>query len=154
MTTTVRSAVAVPPPAAEPDRLLARSLLANSATCAVGGMVLVAGGRPFAGWLGVAPALAAGLGVALVAYAALPFVWSRRRPVDVIAGRVALAADVAWVLGALALAAVGPGGLSGAGRVVIALSGLVVADVALAEWLGLRSLRRAGQPNGPSVAAR
>jgi hypothetical protein len=66
-----------------------------------------------------------------------------RTPIHEPEARLAVGADIAWVVGSVALVAFDPLGLTLAGRVAVIVIALCVADFALLQALGLGRLRRA-----------
>jgi hypothetical protein len=131
----------------DPSRLLRLALRANAGFSTVSGLVLAVAAPVLGPWLGIPP-----LGLAVVGLGLLPFAWllfrnAARTPINEAEARLAVGADVAWVLGSVALVAVDPLGLTLAGRVAVVAIALCVADFALLQALGLGRLRRA-----PAVA--
>jgi hypothetical protein len=136
---------------ASSDRLLRRTLWGNAIFSVLSGAVLVACAAPFAGWATHAPVTLAGLDLALVfELLGLGVVlfgvlcgWVASRPV-LPAGlaRVIFAADIAWVAGS-ALVLLLPASWTTAGIAGIVVVALVVADLAILEYLGLRRLNAA-----------
>ncbi len=133
---------------ASSDRLLRRTMWGNAWFSTISGAVLAAFAPVFAGLAARGPVTLAGLdlavvfellGAGVVLFGLLCF-WIASRP-RLPAGLawVIFAADIAWVVGsALALAAPAPWTALGvAGIVVVAL---IVADLAVLEYLGLRRL--------------
>src|SRR5262245_52247996 len=133
---------------ASSDRLLRRTLWGNAIFSVVSGAVLAAFAAPFAAVAAHAPVSLLGLelatvfellGVGVVAFGAL-CAWIASRP-ELPQGwaRLIFAADIAWVAGsALVLLALPSWTTAGiAGIVVVAL---VVADIAVLEYFGLRRL--------------
>ena len=133
---------------ASSDRLLRRTLWGNAVFSVVSGAVLVAFATPFAAWATHAPLSRGGprprhrlraagrrrvLFGAICAWAAsretLPQGWAR----------VIFAADIAWVA-ASALVLVLPASWTTAGIAGIVVVALIVADIAILEYLGLRRL--------------
>jgi len=136
---------------ASSDRLLRRTLWGNAVFSVVAGAVLVACAAPFAAWATHAPVSVAGLdlaivfellGLGVVVFGVLCG-WVASRPI-LPAGlaRVIFAADLAWVA-ASALVLLLPASWTTAGVAGIAVVALVVADLAVLEYLGLRRLTAA-----------
>ena len=136
---------------ASSDRLLRRTLWGNAVFSVISGAVLVACAAPFAATATQAPVSVAGLDLALVfellgagvvVFGALCG-WVASRP-TLPAGlaRVILAADIAWVAGS-ALVLLLPASWTTAGVAGIAVVALIVADLAILEYLGLRRLSAA-----------
>lgn len=136
---------------ASSDRLLRRTLWGNAVFSVISGAVLVACATPFAGWATRAPVSVAGLdlavvfellGLGVVLFGVLCG-WVASRPV-LPAGlaRVIFAADIAWVAGS-ALVLLLPASWTTAGIAGIVVVALIVADLAILEYLGLRRLSAA-----------
>lgn len=113
----------------------------NAVFSALTGLVVAFGSGRLDDWLGVDARLLVLLGVGLVVYA-LDLVWSTRSPDRLaIGGRVAVAADAGWVVGAVALVAA-TDVLTPSGETDLVVVTLVVAGLAVAQWIGLRRLDR------------
>ena len=136
---------------ASSDRLLRRTLWGNAVFSVVSGAVGVACAAPFAAWATHAPLSVAGLDLAIVfellglgvVVFGLLCGWVASRPV-LPAGiaRAIFVADIAWVAGS-ALVLVLPASWTTTGVAGIAVIALVVADLAVLEYLGLRRLTAA-----------
>ena len=133
---------------ASSDRLLRRTLWGNAVFSMISGAVLVAFAGPFAALATEAPLALAGLelsivfellGVGVVAFGAIAGWAASRETLPRGWARTIFVADVAWVAGsALVLLLPAPWSTIGiAGIVVVAL---IVADIAVLEYLGLRRL--------------
>lgn len=136
---------------ASSDRLLRRTLWANATFSGVSGAVLAIFAGPFAAAAAVGQVEVAGLGLAflfellglgVVAFGALCG-WIASRPA-LSAGwaRAIFAADIAWVAGS-ALVLVLPAAWTTSGIVGIVVLAVIVADIAVLEYLGLRRLNAA-----------
>jgi hypothetical protein len=132
---------------ASTDRLLRRTLWGNAVFSIVSGAVLAAFAGPFAGvaahqpvtMLGLDLAIVLGLlGLGVIAFGAL-CAWVASRPALPLAwARGIFAADLAWVAGSALVLIVPAWTTAGiAGIVVVAV---IVADIAILEYLGLRRL--------------
>src|SRR6185436_6573077 len=95
------------------DRLLRRTLWGNAVFSVISGAVLVAFAGPFATWATHEPVSLMGLDLA----------------------RVIFAADIAWVAGSV-LVLMLPAAWTGLGIAGIAVVALIVADIAILEYLG------------------
>ena len=136
---------------ASSDRLLRRPLWGNAVFSVISGAVLIACATPFAAWATHAPVSVAGLELAIVfellglgvVVFGLLCGWVASRPV-LPAGlaRVIFVADIAWVA-ASALVLLLPASWTTAGVAGIVVVALVVADLAVLEYLGLRRLTAA-----------
>ena len=133
------------------DRLLRRTLWGNAVFSVISGAVLVAFAGPFANWATHEPVSVAGLdlaivfellGLGVVLFGALCG-WAASRetlPQGVV--RLIFAADIAWVAGSV-LVLMLPAAWTGMGIAGIAVVALIVADLAILEYLGLRRLNTA-----------
>ena len=124
----------------DPSRLLRLALRANACFSAVSGLVLAAAAPALGPWLGIPPLALAVVGLGLLPFAWLLFRNAARSPLSESEARLAVGADVAWVIGSAALVAFDPLGLTLAGRVAVVVIALCVADFALLQALGLGRL--------------
>ena len=133
---------------ASADRLLRRTLWGNAVFSMISGAILAVFAGPFARVAADAPVSVAGLdltilfellGVGVVAFGAL-CAWVASRP-ELPQGwaRVIFAADIAWVAGSALVLAL-PASWTTAGIAGIVVVAVIVADVAILEYLGLRRL--------------
>lgn len=123
------------------DRLLRTALRGNGLFSAVSGAVLVLASRPLAETIGFPwPNTLLILGIILLLYALDLFWFTSRETVNLTFAWVAIALDVAWVIGSIALLLTDPVGLTVAGQWFIGLIAEVVALFALVQWLGVRRL--------------
>ena len=129
------------------DKLLRRTLWGNAVFSIASGAILAIFAGPFAGAAAHAPVTLLGLdlvivlellGVGVIAFGAL-CAWVASRPALPQAwARVIFAADLAWVAGS-ALVLLVPSWTT-AGIAGIGVVALIVADLAILEYLGLRRL--------------
>ena len=133
------------------DRLLRRTLWGNAAFSVVSGAMLAVLAGPFARAATDAPVSVLGLdlailfellGVGVVAFGAL-CAWIASRP-ELPQGlaRFIFAADLAWVAGSVLVLAL-PASWTTAGIAGIVVLALIVADLAILEYLGLRKMSAA-----------
>lgn len=133
------------------DRLLRRTLWGNAAFSVISGAGLAAFAGPFARAATDAPVSVLGLdlallfellGVGVVAFGAL-CAWIASRP-ELPQGlaRLIFAADLAWVAGSVLVLAL-PAAWTTAGIAGIVVLALIVADLAILEYLGLRRMSAA-----------
>jgi hypothetical protein len=121
------------------NSLLSRALVENALFSGATGLGLVIGARWLDGWLGLNAWLLAAVGVGLLVYAA-DLAWlSRSEPWLIPGGRLAVVADIGWIIAAVALIAF-TAVLTTPGELALALVSLVVAGFATAQWIGLRRL--------------
>ena len=130
------------------DRLLRRTLWANAVFSVISGAVLVAFAGPFAALATEAPLALAGLdlsivfellGVGVVAFGVIAGWAASRETLPRAWAQVIFVADVAWVVGS-ALVLLLPASWSVIGIAGIVVVALIVADIAVLEYLGLRRL--------------
>jgi hypothetical protein len=133
------------------DRLLRRTLWGNAVFSVISGAVLVACATPFAAWATHTPVTVAGLelaivfellGLGVVAFGALCAWAASREILPRGLARLIFVADIAWVVGS-ALALTLPAAWTGLGIAGIVVVALIVADLAVLEYLGLRRLNAA-----------
>lgn len=130
------------------DRLLRRTLWTNAVFSVISGVVLVAFAGPFAALATEAP-LSVGslelatvfllLGLGVVAFGAIAGWAASREILPRGWAQVIFAADVVWVAGS-ALVLLLPAAWSAIGIAGIVVVALIVADIAVLEYLGLRRL--------------
>jgi len=133
---------------ASSDRLLRRTLWGNATFSVLSGAVLTIFAGPFAGIAAHEPTTGLGLeletvfeilGVGVIAFGALCAWIASRETLPAGWARVIFAADLAWVLGSV-LVLVLPASWTTAGVAGIVVVALIVADLAVLEYLGLRRL--------------
>ena len=133
---------------ASTDHLLRRTLWGNAVFSVVSGAVLAAFAGPFAAIAAPEPVSVLGLdlaivfellGVGVIAFGALCAWVASRETLPLAWARVIFAADLAWVVASILVLAV-PATWSMAGFVGIGVVALIVADLAVLEYLGLRRL--------------
>ena len=130
------------------DRLLRRTLWGNAVFSVISGAALVAFATPFARLATEAPLTVMGLDLALVfellglgvvAFGAICAWAASRETLPRSWAQLIFAADIAWVVGS-ALVLMLPAAWTTAGIAGIAVVALIVADLAVLEYLGLRRL--------------
>jgi hypothetical protein len=133
---------------ASTDRLLRHTLWGNAVFSVISGAVLAAFAGPFARTAAHGPVSVLGLdlaivfellGVGVIAFGALCAWVASRETLPQAWARVIFAADLAWVAASVLVLAV-PATWSMAGFVGIGVVALIVADLAILEYLGLRRL--------------
>lgn len=136
---------------ASSDRLLRRTLWGNAVFSVVSGAVGVAFATPLAAWATHAPLSVGGLdlaivfellGIGVVLFGVICGWAASRERLPQGWARVILAADIAWVA-ASALVLLLPASWTTAGIAGIVVVALIVADIAILEYLGLRRLSAA-----------
>ena len=136
---------------ASSDRLLRRTLWGNAVFSVVSGAVGVAYATPFAAWATHAPLSVAGLdlavvfellGIGVVLFGVICGWVASRETLPQGWARVIFAADIVWVV-ASALVLVLPAPWTTVGIAGIVVVALIVADMAVLEYLGLRRLSTA-----------
>lgn len=123
---------------AHPSTLLKRSLIGNAWFSIITGLVLVGFSRPLAGLLGPPAWMLAAVGAGVLGFGILVGLGASRAPRTT--GRVAVAADTGWVIATLALAPIVGHAFTAVGGWVALGVALIVADLAVAEWIGLRRM--------------
>ena len=122
--------------------LLQRTLLVNGIATAGTGLLALIGSPWLADVIGLSsPALLAIVGAGLVVFAAVPLALGRRTHIDRSAAWAIAVADVAWVVGSVAV--VEAGVLTAIGNVLVAAVAGVVLIFAVLEIRGIRQLGRA-----------
>lgn len=133
---------------ASSDRLLRRTLWGNAAFSVISGAILAAFAAPFAAVAADEPVAVAGLdlaivfellGLGVILFGALCAFIASRSPLPGGLARLVFAADIAWVVGS-AVVLLLPASWTIAGVAGIAAVALIVADLAILEYLGLRRL--------------
>ena len=133
---------------ASSDRLLRRTLWGNAVFSVVSGAVGVAYATPFAAWATHAPLSVGGLdlaivfellGIGVVLFGVICGWVASRETLPQGWARVIFAADIAWVA-ASALVLMLPASWTTVGIAGIVVVALIVADIAILEYLGLRRL--------------
>jgi Na+/melibiose symporter-like transporter len=133
---------------ASTDRLLRRTLWGNAAFSVVSGATLAIFAGPFAKAAAHAPVTVQGidlaiafelLGLGVVAFGALCAWVASRETLPRALARLIFLGDVAWVAGSVLVLAL-PATWTTAGVMGIVVLAVIVADVAILEYLGLRRL--------------
>ena len=133
---------------ASSDRLLRRTLWGNAIFSVISGAVLAIFARPFAEIAAHGPVSVMGmdlatvfdlLGLGVIAFGALCAWVASREALPEGLVRLIFAADLAWVVASVLVLAV-PGTWTTAGFAGIVVIALIVADIAILEYLGLRRL--------------
>jgi len=122
------------------DRLIRTSLLGNAAFSAVSGVVAAAAAGRLADATELPSIVVRAVGLGLLAYAAMLWMWARRTTFRPIEGRIAVLADLAWVGGTIVLLAVAPDVTNGVGSTILIAVAVIVACFAEAQYVGLRRL--------------
>ena len=137
---------------ASTDRLLRRTLWGNAIFSVVSGAALAIFAGPFAQAAAHAPVTVLGLdlaivlellGVGVIAFGALCAWVASRETLPQSWARVIFAADIAWVAASVLVLAL-PATWTMAGIIGIVVVALIVADLAILEYLGLRRLGTTG----------
>ena len=130
------------------DRLLRRTLWGNAVFSVISGTLLAVFAGPFASVAAHAPVEVMGLdlavvldllGLGVIAFGALCAWVASRNTLPLAWARVIFAADLAWVAGSVLVLAL-PAAWTTAGMAGIVVVALIVADLAVLEYLGLRRL--------------
>lgn len=124
-----------------PSKLLRRTLQANSAFSALSGIISIAGAKPLSLLLGVnVSSLLIGMGIALLAYAAVLLLNARRENIKLQEAWLAVILDTAWVIGSMIL--IFAGTLSTTGNWLVAIVADVVLLFAVLQFFGIRRLQQ------------
>lgn len=124
-------------------RFLRHVLLADAMSCLATGAAQVTAARPLSTLLGLPPALLAGTGWFLLAYAAVVALVAIRDPLPARPVRAFAAGNLAWALGCVALLASGFVAPTAFGVAWVLAQAAVVALLAHLQWTGLRHRRLA-----------
>jgi hypothetical protein len=133
---------------ASSDRLLRRTMWGNGIFSILSGAVLAIFAAPFAAIAAHEPGTGLGLelaavfeilGLGVIAFGVLCVWIASRETLPAGWARVIFAADLAWVVGSILVLAV-PASWTTAGVAGIVVVALIVADLAILEYLGLRRL--------------
>jgi hypothetical protein len=119
---------------------LTTALRVNAAFSALSGIAALVLGAMFDEPLGLARRVMVVIGLGLVLYGLQLGIGTRDPERRTAVGRFAVAADTAWVAGAAFVLLFTPDILDGAGRVVLLVATLVVAELAMTQYLGLRRI--------------
>lgn len=118
-------------------RLLAEVMSLNAIFSALSGLALATGAPPLAGWLGIPVWLVSSLGLGLLGFAAV-LVWLLATPHRLRTGTwFVVAADLAWIVGAVVLIGLVPRALPPSGDVALTGATLVVAALAAGQLGGV-----------------
>ncbi len=121
------------------SNLLRRALQANGVFSALSGLLLIAASGRIAALIGIEQSLWL-TGLILLFFAVGLFRNAGRAEINQTEVRIAVALDVAWVIGTAGL--IFAGVFSATGNWVVALVGDIVLILAVLQFLGLRKLRR------------
>lgn len=119
--------------------LLRRTLLANAGFSAVSGLTMAVDRNPLAGFLGIAPDVLAPVGISLIAYGAVLVALTRRPGALRPAGIGAVALDLAWVAGTVAL--IVSGAFTADGAWLVGATSTIVLGFAATQARGLETGR-------------
>lgn len=122
------------------DGLLRAILRENAVFSLTSGAILAVGSPGLDTWFGVNAWILAALGVALMAYSVMLWAGAGREETLEMTGQTAIAGDIGWLIGAIALIST-TGWLTRNGEIVLALVSVPVALFALGQSLGLRRLK-------------
>jgi len=118
--------------------LLRRVLLADAASSAAAGLLMLFGAGALAGPLGLPSALLAGAGLALLPFAAALLYLATRVAVPRTALWAVIAANALWAVESVALPLAGWIAPTGPGQLIVFAQALVVAAFAEVEYLCVR----------------
>ena len=121
-----------------PRSLLRLALGVDAAVTGANGLAYLVAAGPLADLFGLDAAFLRGIGVFLLAFAALVAVTGTRERISRPAVRAVVAANLAWAAASAVVAIAGLGSPEAAGTVWIAMQAFVVAAFADLQMLGLR----------------
>lgn len=121
------------------SNMLRLSLRANSLFSALSGAILIVASDYLTGLIGIKGSLVP-TGILLLIFAAGLFLNARRDVINRIEAWIAVALDIAWVIGTAGL--IFAGAFNPVGNWIVALVGDIVLLFAVLQFLGLRRLRR------------
>ena len=125
----------------ERQQLLRMALLANALFSTISGLVLVFAQRWVVRLLGLpAETDLITLGISLLVFAAILVFFARKNPIKLLDAWIAVILDVAWVIGSYPILFLVP--FSASGKWVVGIVAEVVTLFALAQWLGIRRIRK------------
>jgi hypothetical protein len=125
----------------ERQQLLRMALLANALFSTISGLVLVSAQRWVVRLLGLpAETDLITLGISLLVFAAILVFFARKNPIKLLDAWIAVILDVAWVIGSYPILFLVP--FSTSGKWVVGIVAEVVTLFALAQWLGIRRIRK------------
>lgn len=131
---------------------LRRALFVNACFSALSGLALVLARDPLAAWFGLTrPALLAGIGTLLLAFAAHLF-WARSRRIHPLEALHFTISDGLWVAATAALFVAAPETLSTPGRAVVLGVAVVVGVLAREQLRGMREARACSTAAGGRAA--
>jgi len=122
------------------NSLLISALRANASFSATTGAILVVVSVSASSWLGIETWVSIGLGLGLIGFATL-LVMLERDPHPALV-RAVILADAAWVVGAVMVIAVFPDLMSTDGLWALGIVSVIVADIAVAQYLALRRVEQ------------
>jgi len=123
------------------NSLLRHALLGNSIFCFLSGLDFVLFSGAVARFLGLSsPTVIFVLGIGLIAYALVVFSQSRRQPLNLSFARLAIIADVLWVLGSAVLIFTDPVAFTTAGKWSIVIVADIVLVFTILQFVGLRRI--------------
>lgn len=122
------------------SQLLKKTLLANALFSDLCGFILLLGASTIAPLIGFnSPIILAVIGLGLMGYGAWLFLNARRAVPSLAQAQIAVAADVAWVIGAAVIILLGV--LNTTGNWILAGVTDVVLCFAILQWVGIRRLQ-------------
>lgn len=123
------------------QRLLRMALTGNALFSVISGVAILLANRWLVRFLGLPRDVSlAILGISLIVYAALLWLNARRARPRITDAWAAVVMDLVWVVGSYILIFVVP--LSLGGKWVVALVAELVLAFAIAQWLGIRKIRK------------
>lgn len=125
------------------SNLLRRTFQANGLFSSLSGIVLIAGAKPVASFLGLdVPLILVGVGVVCLLYGASLFFSATQGSIASGFAWFTVVADTTWVLGSLVILLTGWPGLTPAGWWAVAIVADIVAVFAAVQFYGLRQMSK------------
>ncbi|MCW1970503.1 MAG: hypothetical protein KIH69_020530 [Anaerolineae bacterium] len=122
------------------SQLLKKTLLANALFSDLCGAIMLLGASAIAPFIGLnSPIVLTVMGIGLMAYGLWLFLNARRAEPNLTEAKIAVAADLAWVIGAAVVILLGV--LNTTGNWILAGVTDVVLCFAILQWVGIRRLQ-------------
>ncbi len=130
-------------PRSSDDAFLRRALLANAIFTLFSALALILAAGPLAVVIGLAsPVPLIVIGAGLIGWAALVYRFAARETLRRAEAITVIAGDALWVAASVILLAAGWPALTLAGKWIVAIAADLVGAIALAQFYGLRRMRR------------
>ena len=128
----------------ERQRLLRLALTCNALFSLTSGLIISFADRQVVHLLGLPEASSLlSLGIGLITFAVFLFLSARRQVMSVAQAWIIVLMDILWVVGSYVLLFVAP--FSASGKWLVAIVAEFVLAFAVAQWLGIRKIRKGDQ---------